>query len=109
MRRCIKCKIPFDGLLGKLTKKILKVKPSENNPDVCNKCDDEKITSSLPGKYHCQLCDREIDEKVALTHIKSEEYIINLIKKDHPDWDKDKKTCHACAEYYRRLIKEGEI
>ena len=109
MRRCIKCKVPLEGFMGKISKKIFKVNPSENNPDVCNKCDDKQIAPDSPGKYRCQICDREIDEKVALTHIKSEEYIINLIKKDHPEWSKDKTTCHSCVEYYRRLIKEAEI
>jgi ribosomal protein L37AE/L43A len=109
MRRCIKCKVPFEGFLGRVSKKIFKVKPSAANPDVCNKCEDTQMSPDSPGKYHCQICNREIDEKVALTHIKSEEYLINLIRKDHPDWDTDKDTCHHCVEYYRRLVKEAEI
>lgn len=109
MRRCVKCNAPLEGILGKITKKIFKVTALSSNPEVCSKCEEIKIAPTTPGKYICQICDREIDERVALTHIKSEEYLINLIRKDHPDWDKDKKTCHNCVEYYRRLIKEGEI
>ncbi|MDP2938625.1 MAG: hypothetical protein Q8O13_00870 [Candidatus Omnitrophota bacterium] len=115
MRRCARCNVPLDGFLGKVAKTVFKVSTSEGNPDICNKCADSRtetdsaIESDTPGKYRCQICEREIDERVALTHIKSEEYIINLIKKDHPKWDKDKNTCHECREYYRRLIKEAEI
>jgi len=61
------------------------------------------------GKYRCQICDRDIDEDAALMHVKTEEYLIELIKKEHPDWAKDKKTCHQCLDYYRRLVKEAEI
>jgi hypothetical protein len=60
-------------------------------------------------KYRCQICDRDIDDFVALAHIKAEEYLIELIQRDHPEWKKDKKTCSKCIEYYRKLIKESEI
>lgn len=60
-------------------------------------------------KYKCQICEREIDEFVSIAHIRAEEYLISLIRKDHPDWDKQDKTCHKCIEYYRKLVKETEI
>lgn len=61
------------------------------------------------GKYRCQICDREIDDFASLAHIKAEEYIIDLIRRDHPEWKEDDKTCHKCAEYYRKLVRETEI
>ncbi len=109
MRRCVKCSVPLEGFLGKFAQKVFKVNPSSSNSDLCNKCADDEIKPASPGKYRCQICKREIDENIALTHVKSEEYIINLIKKDHPDWDKDRKTCHKCADYYRKLVKDAEI
>lgn len=60
-------------------------------------------------KYKCQLCDREIDDFASIAHIKAEEYLIDLIKKDHPEWTLDDKTCHKCIDYYRKLVKETEI
>ena len=60
-------------------------------------------------KYKCQLCDREIDDFVAIAHIKAEEYLIDLIRRDHPEWKEDKKTCHKCIDYYHRLVRESEI
>ena len=63
----------------------------------------------MPGKHKCQICAREIDDSVGLAHIKAEEYLIELIRRDHPEWDKDKDSCELCLEYYRELIKRTEI
>ena len=60
-------------------------------------------------KYRCQICERDIDDFAGLTHAKAEEYIIDLIRRDHPEWKETGKTCHKCVEYYRKLIKEGEV
>jgi hypothetical protein len=60
-------------------------------------------------KYKCPICEREIDDFAGLAHAKAEEYIIELIKKDHPDWAKGDRACKKCIEYYRKLVKENEI
>ena len=60
-------------------------------------------------KYRCQICERDIDDFVSISHIKAEEYLLNLIQKAHPEWKKDGKTCHECIDYYRKLVKDAEI
>jgi hypothetical protein len=60
-------------------------------------------------KYHCQICDRDIDDFASLAHIKAEEYLLDLIRRDHPEWHEGKKTCNKCVEYYRKLVKENEV
>lgn len=60
-------------------------------------------------KYKCQICNRMIHKEHSLEHIKAEEYIINLIKKDHSHWKHKDPTCQDCVEYYRKLVKETEI
>jgi len=60
-------------------------------------------------KYRCQICQREIDEFASLAHIKAEEYLIQLILRDHPEWQKNGHTCQECLEYYRKLVKDAEI
>jgi hypothetical protein len=60
-------------------------------------------------KYKCQICERDIDEYVSLNHIKAEEYLLDLILRDHPEWKENQKTCHKCIEYYRKLVKDAEI
>ena len=67
------------------------------------------LEERLHMKYRCQLCDRDIDEFASLAHIKAEEYLIELIRKDHPEWHEKKRTCHKCFEYYKKLVKETEI
>jgi hypothetical protein len=63
----------------------------------------------MSPKHICQICGREINDAVGLAHIKAEEYILELIRRDHPEWDKEKGTCNLCIEYYRELIKRTEI
>lgn len=104
MKRCQKCNVPLEGPFGKVANVIFKVSTSDENPDICNKC-----SVKSPKKYKCQICERYIDEDVALSHAKAEEYIINLLKKDHPEWKDEEKTCHECVEYYRKLVKDSEI
>ena len=67
------------------------------------------MKKNMPGKHKCQICEREIDDVVGLAHIKAEEYLIELIRRDHPEWNKEKGTCGLCIEYYRELIKRTEI
>ena len=44
-KKCKKCGVPLEGFMYKLiAAKIFGVKPSEKEPNVCNKCEnDEKI------------------------------------------------------------------
>jgi len=60
-------------------------------------------------KYKCQICDREIDDFASIAHIRAEEYLLDLILKDHPQWHEKKKTCKKCINYYRKLVQENEI
>ena len=105
MKRCKKCNVPLEGAFSKILSKLIKVSASKEDPSRCSRCLDKTKTDT----YLCQICNRVIDEKVALTHIKAEEYILHLIKKDHPEWKEDKETCPRCVNYYRELIKKGEI
>ena len=66
-------------------------------------------SSKTNKKYKCQICGRQIDFKVALMHVKAEEYLINLIRKDHPGWKNSSKACDSCIDYYRKLVKDAEI
>jgi hypothetical protein len=60
-------------------------------------------------KYKCKICERNIDDFVSIAHIKAEEYLIDLIQRDHPEWKDTDTACHKCIEYYRKLVKETEI
>jgi len=105
MKRCKKCKAPISGVLGKVLKKTVGLRQSDKFLGLCNKCEPKDVS----GKYLCQICGREIDESAALMHVKTEEYFLELIKRDHPEWKKEKDTCHHCIDYYRALVKKAEI
>jgi len=107
MKRCAKCKIPLEGAISTLLGKILKCYPSKEDPSLCNRCAKDRKKRS--DSYVCQICGRNVDEASALTHIKAEEYLLNLIKKDHPEWRSHESTCPECIDYYRELIKKAKI
>ncbi|MFC1709341.1 hypothetical protein ACFL2J_04720 [Candidatus Omnitrophota bacterium] len=104
MERCSKCKVPLTGTISKVAK-LIGVRPSKKSPGHCNKCEPKEGH----GKYVCQICAREVDESIALTHVKTEEYLLELIRKDHPEWKTENGTCHECVDYYRKLVKKAEI
>lgn len=121
MKRCKKCNVPLDGLLSLLPRIFLGVKSWEKNSDICNKCSDNlsyakqednsgnQINKPEGTRYKCQICGRMIHETQAIEHVKAEEYLIGLIKKDHPQWQHRDTTCKECIDYYKRLVEEAEI
>jgi len=117
MLRCKVCKVPLSGFLGKISKLVLKVNSSVSDSGVCNKCAGQAMSKKKGvtpdqlkgGRYQCTLCGRMIHEEHSLEHIKAEEYLIELIRKDHSHWKDKDPTCQDCVDYYRRLVKETEI
>lgn len=103
MERCKKCNVPLSGILSTIPKKLLGVESSLRFPDLCNKCEPKE------GTYSCQICGRDIDESAAMMHVKTEEYLLELIRRDHPQWKEKQGTCHTCLDYYRKLVKDAEI
>ncbi len=92
---------------------------SSSNNDKTSCCDnsvseecssqDKECNSSAKGKYKCQICGRMIHEEHSLEHAKAEEYLINLIRKDHSHWQDKEPTCEECVVYYRKLVDKTEI
>jgi hypothetical protein len=105
MKRCAQCKVPLEGRMASLLGKILRIKTSDSDAALCHKC----APRTPKGTYVCHICNREINEKIALTHIKTEEYLLGLIKKDHPEWKESDPACPQCVSYYRELIKKAKI
>ncbi len=105
MDKCKKCNVPLEGFRSKIAKVFFKVEPSQSEPGLCNKCVDDD------GKklYKCQICGRMVHEEHSLEHAKAEEYLIDLIRKDHDHWRDHEPTCEECVEYYRQLVKKTEI
>jgi len=109
MLKCKICKVHLDGFLGKIMKLFFNIRPSSENPKICNKCINKKEPKPTGKKYVCQICKKMVHEDCSIEHAKAEEYIMNLIKKDHPQWRQNAPMCEECVEYYRKLITEAEI
>jgi len=42
-KKCKKCKVPLEGLLYRIiAAKLFGVHPSEKDPELCNKCENQK-------------------------------------------------------------------
>ncbi len=105
MKRCQRCRVPLEGRVAAVLKKVLKITASKDNPDFCNKC----RPAPKGGGYVCRICNRTVSEAHALAHVKAEEYLLGLIKKDHPEWKESDDTCPECIAYYRKLIDKTNI
>jgi hypothetical protein len=108
MKRCQQCRFPFEGRLAGLIGRVARIKASTTHPGLCTRCAATPSGTRAPlgaRDYICQICHRKIDEKVAMTHVKAEEYLLGLIKRDHPEWRDDQEA----VAYYRELIKTAEI
>lgn len=53
----------------------------------------------------CSLCEKNTD---SLSHI-AEQWLIDKIRADHPDWIANDGACPKCIEYYEKLDKEIEV
>lgn len=115
MVRCKICKVPLTGFMANIGKAFFNIRRSEPDSEVCNKCAGKEQNKTAEAvnqsdkTYQCQICSRTVHQEHALEHIKTEEYLIELIKKDHPQWQHKGPTCKECIEYYRKLVKDAEI
>ena len=50
-------------------------------------------------KKLCTCCHSEADDLYRI----GEEYLINQIKKEHPEWVEQDGACRKCIEYYHAL------
>ncbi len=117
MDRCRKCGFPLKGMLARLFAGLLGCRSAKDGSGLCQRCaPGSKAGSRTPdgsasskGAYTCRICERTMEESAALTHVKTEEYLLELIRKDHPEWREHDAMCPKCVDYYRELIKKGKI
>ena len=53
----------------------------------------------------CPLCNEETDE----LHYLTEKYVLDMIKKDHPEWVETDGACKSCIDYYKALDDAVEL
>lgn len=59
--------------------------------------------------YRCSRCGKIIRGSLLLVHTKAEEYIIELLKRDHPEWVDHNGACSHCEQYYQALVERAGI
>lgn len=120
MKKCKVCGRALNGLMAKIKKIFLNRPLAGKGQDVCGKCSGnsqlnksekkvDKPTNKEDEKYQCPICKRMIHQSHALEHVKTEEYLMKLISKDHPKWGKKYPVCKECIDYYRKLVEDAEI
>ncbi|MCF7871149.1 MAG: hypothetical protein K9L95_03310 [Candidatus Omnitrophica bacterium] len=120
MKKCKVCGAALSGLKGKIRKLFFRQHLSDKDPQLCNRCANKTVADSPQArrarpdkageeKYQCPVCKRMIHQAHALEHIKTEEYLMKLISKDHPRWAKEEPVCKECIDYYRKLVEDAEI
>ena len=71
--------------------------------------DTQAMQSSSLMRDRCLRCGKDISGLILLAHAKAEEYLIGLIKEDHPEWVQPDGTCPRGEVYYRALVEQTGV
>lgn len=78
MKKCQKCGAPLEGFLYNTIGKLLGLKPSEKNPDICNKCEaetsSETPTPVTPSQPRAPIMEKK--EEAAPTEDKKDNFTV---------------------------------
>ncbi len=53
----------------------------------------------------CPICNRFIEENIVKLCQDAEDWILQSIKRAHPDWVERDGSCSRCLNYYKKLGK----
>lgn len=67
------------------------------------------VISRAMALDRCPRCGKTFQGPMLLAHAKAEEYLIGLIKRDHPEWIEPGGTCPGCVAYYRVLVERTGV
>jgi len=54
----------------------------------------------------CPLCGEEVSQDIFQAHFQAEQYVLDRIVQEHPEWKESDGGCKKCMEYYKELAKE---
>jgi hypothetical protein len=55
------------------------------------------------NKILCPVCKEMEDEDLVVLCKTAYDYVIETIKRDHPEWQEKDGACPKCVEYYKNL------
>jgi hypothetical protein len=64
---------------------------------------EQKDSLLQPSQDVCSICGEPIQNETRELHSLAENWLIEQIKKDHPDWVESDGLCPKCIEYYLDL------
>jgi hypothetical protein len=56
----------------------------------------------------CPICKKEVDAAVMRTCVDAEKWVVEQIRKNHPQWVSSDGSCPKCLDYYRNLGKSKQ-
>ncbi len=56
-------------------------------------------------KKKCPICSRLVRENILKVCEEAEDWILQSIKRAHPDWVEKDGSCSRCLNYYKKLGK----
>ena len=59
-------------------------------------------------QYNCSVCQKIVEGDMVVYMDHTQDHIIDLVKRDHPQWVEANGICKPCYEYYKAEI-EGSI
>ena len=60
-------------------------------------------------QYLCSLCSEKISGDMMIYREHMESHIVDLVKRDHPDWVEKNGMCKKCMDYYRAQLKGAAV
>lgn len=54
--------------------------------------------------FICPTCGKHIERDLLLIIPHTEEHIVELIMKEHPEWIESDGLCKQCYEYYKKQL-----
>lgn len=58
-------------------------------------------------KKKCPICGKEVDENISGLCQDAEAWIIEAIRRQHPDWVREDGSCAKCLQHYRKTGPAG--
>ncbi len=55
----------------------------------------------------CPICNKPVDESIIKTCEDAQEWVMKMIKRDHPGWIATDGSCPQCLDYYEKLGKKS--
>ncbi len=56
-------------------------------------------------EYKCDVCGQKVEGGFLALKDHTEDHIVDIIKKDHPQWVDENGVCVKCLDHYRKQLK----